>query len=83
MVTFDKGYKNVILQEIKFSVYNVFKLIITSPGQRPEVESGNLDRSLVPLREIQGESNVASSLYIDIFIPSPGAKARVLISTGV
>ena len=37
-------------------------------GRRPEGEGANLDRHLVPYHGKQGESNLASSLFIYLFI---------------
>ena len=37
-------------------------------GRRPEGEGANLGRHLVPYHVKQGESNLASSLYIYLFI---------------
>ena len=37
-------------------------------GQRPEGEGANLDRHLIPYHGKQGESNLASSLFIYLYI---------------
>ena len=37
-------------------------------GQRPEGEGANFDRHLVPYHGKQGESNLASSLFIYLYI---------------
>ena len=39
-------------------------------GRRPEGDGANLDRHLVPYHVKQGESNLASSLYIYLYASS-------------
>ena len=45
-----------------------FRRLSPPEGERPEGEGANLDQHLVPYHVKQGESNLASSLYIYLFI---------------
>ena len=44
-------------------------------GRRPEGEGANLDRHLVPYHGKQGESNLASSLFIYLYIYMYGTRS--------
>ena len=52
----------------KFQTCPLARREAPAEGRRPKGEGANLDRHLVPYHVKQGESNLASSLYIYLFI---------------
>ena len=50
------------------TLYPLARREAPAEGRRPEREGANLDRHLVPYHGKQGESNLASSSFIYLFI---------------
>ena len=66
-------YNNKLIQQCECRRLDLSPRSARSAGRgpkarRPEGEGANLDRHLVPYHVKQGESNLASSLYIYLFI---------------